>query len=288
MNESTDLEIIKDSEIESISPETLSEYDTRINRCLEIIQNISVYSVELWTHIKWFKDTKTYKLKGYETFNDFCRQELGKDNSQIYRYIKDSEFKEALLLKAETNEERTSILSLKESNTRFIRTLPEEAQIPFWKLAYSVGSVVLTAKEDGSIEPTTGFLEDVGDQLDEIIHQGGMHLDGEFYPLAKIDETAKILGVEEDTARALFLSAGVSDAYFEALKRQEVHIKNKTAKYDHVSLRGAIEMVSDDQGIHPILLDEKGNELNLAEVLLGFVNREVTLSIKSPIKRSAG
>lgn len=259
-------------------------HEERIRRVLENFQSIARTSIEIWTDLKWIRDNRTYREK-YDSFNEFCRDELGKDNSQIYRYIRDAEFKETLLLEASDDQERASILALKESNTRFIRTLPEEAQLPFWKLAYNIGAVVLPRKEDGSIEPTTGFLESVGERINEAVQQGGVHLDGAFVPLDAAKQAAEVAGVDEDTAKTVLLTAGVSEEYFEVLKRQQQHIKEKSTKVDHTHLKGTIETRVDVNGSHyPVIVDPKGNELDLCEFLLSFNNRFCNVSVKAPLR----
>lgn len=267
-----------------LSDEERQEHETRVARLLEAFQYIAHKSLEMWQDLKWIKDNRTFRDK-YETFNDFCKYELGKDNSQIYRYIKDAEFKESLLLEAKDDAERLSIMSLKESNTRYIRTLPTEAQIPMWKLAYGIGVNVLPKKDDGSIETTTGFLESVGEKVDEILASGGVNIDGEFIPLDSAKNAAFVAGVDEDTAKTVLLAAGVTEEYYEVLERQKQHIKEKSMKVDNAVLKGTIEMRTDTNGSdYPVLVDSKNNEVDMAEFLLAFNNRFVTVSIKAPIR----
>lgn len=267
-----------------LSDEERVEHETRINRILGGFQDIAQTSLEIWQDLKWIKEHRTYREK-YDTFHDFCKDELGKDNSVIYRYIKDAEIKEKMLLEANTDEERTSIMSLKESNTRFIRTLPEDVQMAFWKLAYGIGVNVLPKKEDGSIETTTAFLESVGDKVGEITSQGGINLDGEFISITKIQKAAEIAGMDEDQAKQLLMSVGVSEEYFEAIKRQEQHIRDKSMKADIISMKGTIEIRQDVNGSdYPIIIDTKGNETDVTEVILSFNNRYAHISIKSPVR----
>lgn len=267
-----------------LSDEERVEHEARITRILGGFQEIAQTSLEIWQDLKWIKEHRTYREK-YDTFHDFCKDELGKDNSVIYRYIKDAEIKEKMLLEANTDAERTSIMSLKESNTRFIRTLPEEVQMAFWKLAYGIGVNVLPKKEDGSIETTTAFLESVGDKVGEITTDGGINLDGEFISITKIQKAAEIAGMDEDKAKQLLMSVGVSEEYFEAIKRQEQHIRERSMKADILSLKGTIEVRTDVNGSdYPIIIDTKGNETDLNEVILSFNNRFAHVSIKSPIR----
>jgi len=267
-----------------ITQEEQQEHDARLNRCLELMQDIGRSSNELWEHIKWIRDHKTFRNK-YKTFNVFCRYELSKDNSVIYRMIRDSEFKENLLLEAHSDEERSTILNLKEGNTRFLRTLPEESQIPFWQLAYSLGTCILPKKEDGSIEPTTAFLESVGERLDEIMQSGTVNIDGSPVPIGQLANLAEATGTNESTIKTILLSLGVSEEYFELLKRQEQHIKEKSMKADVISLKGTVELKIDINGSeYPIILDSKNNEVDVNEVLLSFAGRWVNFSLRVPLK----
>lgn len=267
-----------------LTDEERQEHQTRVERILNTIHAIHFKSLELWQDLKWIRDNRTYREK-HDTFNDFCRDEIGKDNSQIYRYIRDAEFKESLLLEAADDAERTSIMGLKEANTRFIRTLPEEVQIPFWKLAFGIGVNVLPKKDDGSIEPTTGFLESVGERVDEVMSEGGIHLNGEFIPLDRLAHAAEVAGTDEVTAKTILLTMGVSEEYFELLKRQEQHIKERSMKADTTILKGTVEVRVDANGSdYPIIIDSKGNEIDLSGVLLAFNNRWVALSLKAPIR----
>ncbi len=267
-----------------LSDEERAEHSNRMMRILEGFQDIARTSLGIWGDLKWIKDNRTYR-EDYNTFNDFCRDGLGKDNSQIYRYIRDAEFKETLLLEAADDTERLSIMSMKESNTRFIRTLPEEVQTAFWKLAYGIGTKILPRKEDGSIETTTGFLESVGERVTEAIDQGGVNIDGEFISLDNVRQAAKDAGVDEMTAKTVLLSAGVSEEYFELLKRQEQHIREKSTKADVTSIKGTVEQRMDVNGSeYPIITDTKGNELDISELILSFNNRFIHLSIRAPIR----
>lgn len=267
-----------------LSDEEREIHHQKIHEIHEAFKDIGYKSLEIWRNLKWIRDNRTYR-EDYETFNDFCQKELGKDNSQIYRYLKDAEFKEALLLEAGTDEERSSILNLKEGNTRYIRTLPEEAQIPMWKIVYSMGLNVLNKKDDGSIEPTTAFMEAVGSKMNEILEIGGIHIDGEFIPLDQVQASAEIVGVDGETAKAILLNAGVKEEYFEILKRQEQHIREKSTKTDVTSIKGTLELRVDINGSeYPVIIDTKGNELDLTQLLLSFNNRFINLSIKSPIR----
>jgi hypothetical protein len=287
-SETTALEAVEihDGEVINapLSSEELQEHEARVARILETLHSIHFKSLELWQDLKWIRDHKTFRDK-YDTFNDFCRFEIGKDNSQIYRYIRDAEFKESLLLEAADDAERTSIMGLKEANTRFIRTLPDDVQIPFWKLAFGIGINVLPKKEDGSIEPTTGFLESVGERVDEVMNEGGIHLNGEFIPLDRLAHAAEVAGTDEITAKTILLTMGVSEEYFELLKRQEQHIKERSMKSDTTSLKGTVEVRVDSNGSdYPVMIDSKGNEIDLAGVLLAFNNRWVSFSLKAPIR----
>lgn len=267
-----------------LTDEERLEHQAKINQIHEAFQEIGYKSLEIWRNLKWIRDNRTYR-EDYETFNDFCQRELGKDNSQIYRYLKDAEFKEALLLEAGSDEERLSIMNLKEGNTRYIRTLPEEAQIPMWKIVYSMGVNILQKKDDGSIEPTTAFMESVGSKMNEILEIGGIHIDGEFVPLEQVQASAEIAGVDSETAKAILLNAGVKEEYFEILKRQEQHIREKSTKTDVTSIKGTVELRVDMNGSeYPVIIDTKGNELDLTQLLLSFNNRFVNLSVRSPIR----
>jgi hypothetical protein len=267
-----------------LTDEERQEHQVRTARVLARFHKIHFESIEIWNDLKWIKDNRTYREK-YDTFNDYCRDELGKDNSQIYRYIKDAEIKEKLLLAAGDDVERTSLLSLKESNTRFIRTLPEEVQLPIWKLAYGIGQSALPKKEDGSIEMTTSFLQSVANTTDEIIEYGGINIDGRFVPIDNLSEAAKIAGVGEHEAKAVLMAVGVSEDHYERIKRQEAHIKEKSMKADVITLKGTVRMVQDINGSEfPMILDSKGNEQDVAEIIGSFNNRFVHISLRSPIR----
>lgn len=283
-------EVIEDIVIDGIvmnaplSDEERLEYNARIARILEGFQIIARASLEMWRDLKYIKDHRLYREK-YDNFHDFCAKELGKDNSQVYRYLKDAEIKEELLLEAETDEERLSIMSLKESNTRFIRRLPEDVQLPLWKVAYGIGITVLPKKDDGSIEPTTGFFESVANRVDEIITEGGVNLDGEFISIDKVKIAADSAGTDEDTVKTALLSLGVSEEYLETLERQKDKIREKSMKVDYVPIKGIVETKIDINGSeYPVLIDSKGNEVDLNDLLLSFNNRFINLSIKSPIE----
>jgi hypothetical protein len=285
-SEALELVEVHDGEVVNapLSPEELEEHRLRVERILNALHAIHFKSLEMWQDLKWIKDNKTYRDK-YDTFNDFCRLEIGKDNSQIYRYIRDAEFKEGLLLEADSDPERVSIMGLKESNTRFIRTLPEDAQAAFWKMAYGIGLNILPKKEDGSIEVTTGFLESVGERLDEIMQSGTVTLDGESVPLDQLANLAEATGTDERTIKTILLALGVSEEYFEILKRQEQHIKDRSAKADTAVLKGTIEVRVDVNGSdYPVLIDSKNNEIDVSELILSFNNRWVSLSLKAPIR----
>jgi hypothetical protein len=288
-NETTALEVVIEPPREEISEISLSdeertEFQERTQRILEAFHAIHFKSLEIWRDLKEIKDRKLYREK-YETFNIYCRDELSKDNSQIYRYLKDAEFKETLLLQANDDAERSSIMNLKEANTRFLRTLPDDVQVPFWRLSYGIGLSVLPKKEDGSIEPTTGFLESVGERVDEVMNEGGIHLNGEFIPLDRLAHAAEVAGTDEITAKTILLTMGVSEEYFELLKRQEQHIKERSMKSDTTSLKGTVEVRVDSNGSdYPVMIDSKGNEIDLAGVLLAFNNRWVSFSLKAPIR----
>lgn len=267
-----------------LTDEERHEHQVRKSRIVDGFQQIYATSLSVWQDLQWINENRTYREE-YETFNDFCKEALGKDNSQIYRYLKDAKFKEQLLLTAADDQERMSIMSMKESNTRFIRTLPEDVQTAFWKVAYSIGRVTLPHKEDGSIEPTTAYLESVGEGVTELNERGGITVNGEFIPVNAIQEAAESVGVDESTAKALLLGVGISEEYYESLKRQEQHIKEKSMKADFTVVRGTIEHRVDSNGSdYPALKDSKGNYVDLHDLLLSFNNRFVTLSLKSPIR----
>lgn len=267
-----------------LSDEERAEHAVRVAAINTAFQDIGYKSLEIWQNLKWIKDNRTYREE-HDTFQDFCKNDLGKDNSQIYRYLKDAELKEKFLLEASTDAERLSIMSLKEGNTRFIRTLSPEIQLPFWKVAYGLGIGLLAKKDDDSIEHTTAFLESTAAKMNEILEQGGIHIDGQFVSVDSVVDSAKIDGVDEDTAKAILLRAGVSEEAYEALKRQADHIREKSAKADITTLKGTIESQLDSNGSeYPVLVDSKGNEYDLFEVLLSFNNRFVNISVKSPIR----
>jgi len=287
---SNKLVVIEENPIEGeiinlpLSEEEQKEHIACVSRILEAFQGVTRTMLQVWKDLKWIKDNRTYRVK-YDTFNEFCRVELARDNSQVYRYLKDAEFKETLLLEADTDEERLSILSLKESNTRQIRLLSSEEQIPFWKLVYGFGGIVLNKKEDGSIEPTTGFLQAVGDKIEEATTLGGIHLDGEFISFDGAQHAADLAGTTPEQAKALLIGLGVSEDYFEVLKRQAQHIKEKSIKADIVTQKGTVEVRQDVNGSdYPVIVDSKGNEIDMSEVLLAFNNRFVHFSLKSPIR----
>lgn len=288
MVETQALERVEILEGEVVNPpltdELRAEHTIRVERININFQVISGKSLEIWNDLKWIRDNRTY-LERHNNFPDFCRDELGKDNSQIYRYIKDAEFKEQLLLEAKNDEERASILNLKESNTRYLRTLPPDAQIPLWRLAYTLGQGSLSKKDDGSVEMTTAFLESVGERVGEALDQGGIHIDGEFIGFDAVSSAAQAGGVDPDTAKELLLAAGVSEEYFERLKRQEQHIRDKSQKNDVVTCKGTIEVRQDVNGSdYPVLIDVKGNETDMAELILAFNNRFVNISLRAPIR----
>src|SRR5690606_22249330 len=121
-----------------LSAEESAEHTARVGRIQAKMLEVGQLSMDIWTDLKWIKDNRTYREE-YPTFDDFCKTELGKDNSQIYRYLKDAELKERLLLEASSDEERLSIMGLKEYNTRYLRSLPEESVAPLWKVVYGLG-----------------------------------------------------------------------------------------------------------------------------------------------------
>jgi hypothetical protein len=207
-----------------LTDEERQEHEARMHRISENMQNIANTSLEVWRDLQWIRENKTYRDK-HLTFNDFCKEELGRDNSMIYRGLKDAEFKEQLLLEAGTDEERVSILGLREGNTRFMRTLPAESQLPFWKLTYALGSEMLSKKEDGSIEPSTPYMQSLAENMNEILETGGLHIDGKFVSVESVVDSAQIEGVDEASAKAILLRAGVSESAYEALQRQAQHIK---------------------------------------------------------------
>jgi hypothetical protein len=267
-----------------LSAEERLEYKERTRHILECFQSITVKSLEMWGDLKFIKEHRLYR-EDYNTFQDYCRDELGKDNSQVYRLIKDAELKEELLLEAGSDEERLSIMSLKEGNTRFLRKFPAEVQLPIWKIVFGVGITVLQKKEDGSIEPTTGFIESVCDNIDEIMTTGHVSLNGESIPLDKAKMAADAAGTDEETVKAALLTLGVSEDYFEKLERQKDHIKEKSAKADIVSIKGTIESRLDMNGSeYPVLVDSKGQEIDLNDIILSFNLRWVNLSVKAPIR----
>lgn len=266
-----------------LTAEERLEYNARIARILDGFQKIARASLDMWRDLKYIKDHRLYREK-FDTFHDFCAGELGKDNSQVYRYLKDAEIKEELLLEAATDEERLSIMSLKESNTRLFRKMPSEVQLPLWKIAYGIGITILPHKEDGSIEPTSGFIESVANQMDEILESGGVNLDGEFIPFDKAKTAAESAGTDEDTVKKALLTLGVTEEYFEVLERQKDKIREKSNKADYVPVKGIVETRIDVNGSeYPVLIDAKGNAIDLNDLLLSFNMRFINLSIKSPI-----
>jgi len=268
----------------ALSNEEKEEFEVRTKRILQAFQEVAYKSLEIWQDLKYIKDNRLYREK-FDTFQDYCKNELARDNSQIYRLIKDAELKENMLLEAANDQERLSIMSLKESNTRFIRTLPDEVQIAFWKLAYGIGTTLLPKKEDGSIEMTTGYLSSIGEKVSEVLSEGGVNLNGEFVPLSTVQQAAEIAGVDEDTAKMILLSAGVNEEYFEVLKRQEQHIREKSMKNDVYTAKGRIELKTDINGSdYPVIIDSKGNELDLCDLLLSFNNRFIHFSVRAPIR----
>jgi hypothetical protein len=268
-----------------LSEEERVGHTERVRRIQENFQQIAQISLDMWRDLSWIKENRTYRER-YDTFDEFCKNELGKDNSQIYRYMKDAKFKEQLLLEAGTDEERASILNLKESNTRFLRTLDEDTQVAFWKLAYTIGDRgALPKKEDGSMDFSTAFLESVGEKTEEALTQGGVHLDGQFITFDNVSIAAEHAGVDEDTAKEILIAAGVSEEYVERLERQKDHIREKSAKADIIPLKGTIETRQDVNGSdYPVIIDSKGNETDLNELMLSFNNRWVALSVKAPIR----
>ncbi len=279
--------VIAESDIEVIPPLSEDEREEHLRRTKEIaasFQDVAKASLSIWGHLGWINQHRTYR-EDYSTFQDYCKTEFGKDNSQIYRHIKDAEFKEELLLQAEDDTERLSIMALKESNTRFMRGLPKEVQIPIWKLALGMGNQILPKKEDGSIEMTSAFLESVGDHVGELQESGGMTLDGQFIPVGAIQNAAEMAGVTEQTAQAVLAYVGVAEDYLESIKRQEQHIKERSAKADFVVVKGTVETKVDVNGSeYPIVVDSKGNEVDLNELALSFNHRFVTVSFKAPIR----
>lgn len=266
-----------------LSTEERLEYNARIARILDGLQIIARTSLDVWRDLQVIKDGRLYREK-HDTFNDFCKNELGKDNSLIYRYLKDAKLKEELLLNASSDIERLSIMSLKEGNMRYIRKLPTEVQVPYWKIAHGVGITVLPHKEDGSIEPTTGFLESVGDKMDEILATGAVTLDGESIPLNKAGMAADAAGTDEETVKAALFTLGVSEAYFEVLERQKDYIREKSMKADFATVKGTVETRVDVNGSeYPVIVDSHNNETDLNDLILSFNLRFVNLSLKSPL-----
>lgn len=266
-----------------MTEEEILEHKQYVKIITEGMHNIAQTSLEVWNAVQWINEHRSYRYK-YDTFNEFCKIELGKDNSQIYRHLKDAKFKEQLLLASGSDDEKTSILALKESNTRFIRELPEDVWTPFWKLALSIGNVVLPKREDGSVEMTTAFLQTVGSKIDDIMHKGGIDLDGKFIPVSMAKEAADVAGCDEDTAKAVLMAVGVQEEFYENLKRQEQHIKEKSIKADFIPLRGTIMSKVDANGSdYPVIVDHKGNEYDLCEILLSFRERFVNLSLRAPV-----
>jgi hypothetical protein len=267
-----------------LTEEERAEHESRIARIHATFGEIGLKSLEIWRDLQWIKDNKTYREE-YDDFNSFCLTELGRDNSTIYRQLKDAEFKEKLLLEAASDSERASILTLRESNTRFLRGLPEEVQTAFWKLSFALGSEMLAKKDNGAIEPSTSYFESLASNMNEILENGGLHIDGEFVSVDSVVESAKVEGVDEATAKAILLKAGVSEAAYEALQRQAQHIKERSIKADVTTLKGNINVRTDVNGSdYPVLVDSRGNELDLSEILLSFNTRFVALTLKSPIR----
>jgi len=288
MSDSVALEAIEVHEGEVVnhilSDAEKEEFELRTKRILQAFQEVSYKTLAIWQDLKYIKDNRLYREK-YDTFQDYCKNELARDNSQIYRLIKDAELKENMLLEAIDDTERLSIMSLKESNTRFIRTLPEDVQVAFWKIAYGIGITMLPKKEDGSIEMTTGYLNSIGERVSEVLSEGGVNIDGEFVPMSNVQQAAEIAGVDEETAKMILLSAGVKEEYFEVLKRQEQHIREKSMKNDVYTARGTVELRTDINGSDfPVIVDTKGNELDLCDLLLSFNNRFIHFSVRAPIR----
>lgn len=267
-----------------LTDEERKEHEFRMSRIAENMHNMATLSLDVWRDLQWIKENKTYRDK-YLTFNDFCKEELGRDNSMIYRQLKGAELKEQLLLEAGSDEERISILGLKEGNTRFIRTLPPEAQLPFWKLTWALGHEMLAKKEDGSIEPSTPYMASLAENMNEILETGGLHINGEFISVESVVGAAEIEGVDEASAKAILLRAGVSESAYEALQRQAQHIKEKSIKADVITIKGNVSTGVDTNGSsYPILTDSKGNEYDLFDLLLSFNSRFISLTVKSPIR----
>lgn len=153
-------------------------------------------------------------------------------------------------------------------------------------MAYTIGNRgALPKKEDGSVEPTTAFLESVGEKIDEALTQGGISIDGSFVSFDNVAIAAEHAGVDEETAKEVLMAAGVSEEYIERLERQKEHIREKSTKADILPLKGTIGTRQDANGSDfPVIIDVKGNEQDLSEILLGFNNRFVHLSIKAPIR----
>lgn len=280
-----ELIIVDEQDIDApLTDEERQEHEFRMSRIAENMHNMATLSLDVWRDLQWIRDNKTYREK-HLTFNDFCKEELGRDNSLIYRQLKGAELKEQLLLEAGSDEERISILGLKEGNTRFIRTLPPEAQLPFWKLTYALGSEMLAKKEDGSIEPTTPYMESLASNMNEILEQGGLHINGEFVSVDAVVNSAKIEGVDEASAKAILLRAGVSESAYEALQRQAEHIREKSIKADTTHIKGYISTQVDTNGSsYPVLTDSRGNQYDLYDILLSFNNRFLSITLKSPIR----
>lgn len=271
---------------------------TLLSRLKKIEDEVYGNLIEYWLIVKQFKsDKELVKALGYTSFDDFCVKELAKDNSQVYRQIDDAVFKKGLidnlggaveagLVHAdEAAIEVATIKGLKESNTRLIRRLPEDAREGFWKLAYFIGLETLERKDDGSIEPTTEYLEKVLGQVEEFNTLGGVTIDGKFISKDKIGRAAEIYGVDEAIARAMFVAAGVGEAVIESVTKHKAEIREKASRHHNFEIfKGVIEVQQYGELSIPIIVTGGGDEIDMNEYLKGYVDMEVTVSIKSPLK----
>lgn len=279
---------IEKVEIHNAIPELLTQEEqtiySNIKQQLKAAnQKIHQAYIEMWECVDFIRTNRLYREE-YKSFDEFCQVELGADNSQVFRNLRDVSFKRGILKGDVDEQEKTSLLNLKESNTRFIRKLPEEVQESFWKVAYGIGLSVLPKKEDGSIEMTTSFLENVATGIDELNTQQGITINGEFVPVEAIEDSAEMHGVPEETAKKLFLSAYVEEGYIETVKRQRQHIKDKVSSADYIYLNGTVKVEIVDGSIQPMLIDKDGFRHSIIEILKAYSDKEVSISLKSFIR----
>jgi hypothetical protein len=268
---------------EVLSEEELIQYKQIKSKLKTISQTVHQAYLEMWECVDTIREQRLYREE-YKSFDEFCQQELGADNSQVFRNLRDVSFKRGILNNGVDDVERESLLNLKESNTRFIRRLPANVQESFWKVAYGIGLSVLPKREDGSIEMTTSFLENVASGIDELNTQQGITINGEFVPVEAIQESAEIYGVPEETAKKLFLGAYVEEGYIENVKRQRQHIKDKVTQTDYIYITGKVKLEIIDGKITPIIVDREGVKHFIEEIIKPYSEKEIVLSVKSFVR----